>query len=154
MKEVIILFGEMGAGKNYHGERIAEEYEYHFLDGDTLISPEMAERVKKFKPLTPEMIRSFVRDLGDEIHDRLIFDDISGLVVAQALYSNEDRRFLSDYLIVLGYNVKLVWVTVPVWQNIKQLFSRKRGLRWIIYWLMNKPWFEKPDHEYYLIDQS
>jgi gluconate kinase len=152
MKEVIILFGEMGSGKNYWGEQLAEEYGYQFLDGDTILSPTMVERVKNFQPLTPKMIEDFVCDLGDAVDDRLDYQDVGGMVLAQALYTNKDRCFLRDYLTKFGYDVKLCWVKVPFWQNAKQLFSRKRGLRWIMYWLMNKPWFETPDHEYYLIE--
>ncbi len=155
MKEIKILFGEMGAGKNYWGEfltkRINEDrnVNYVFLDGDTVATPEMLARVGKFKPLTREMIEDFINVLLMAIMDRAKPAD--GLVVAQALYFDEDRDFLEMLLSSLGYKVEFYWVKPPFWRNLVQLFSRKNGIRWIIYWLMNKPFFQKPTHKHQIM---
>jgi gluconate kinase len=142
-KEIIFLFGEMGGGKNYWGEKIAKEKGYTFLDGDTLALPEMAEKVSQFKPLNRELIEKFVDNMAIEIIEKM--DGIDGLVVAQALYMGEDRAFLRLLLGGLGYKVRFVWVKTPFFQNMKQIFSRPKGFRWVLYWLMNKPFFQKPD---------
>jgi hypothetical protein len=49
--EIIVLFGEMGGGKNYWGERIAAQKGYHFYDGDAAAPPIVVERVMQFKML-------------------------------------------------------------------------------------------------------
>jgi len=146
MKEVIILFGEMGGGKNYHGEILAKEKGYTFLDGDTVAQPEMLERVSQFKSLTREMIKKFIGRLIAAISLKAFKSN--GLVVAQALYFDEDRIFIKWFLNQLGYNVKFIWVKPSFLRNLMQIYSRPKGLTWAVYWLLNKPWFQKPTHDY------
>lgn len=143
MKEIIFLFGEMGCGKNYWGEILSNKHGYAFLDGDTLATPEMIARVSKFKSLTKELIEAFVDNMAIEISERM--SDVTGMVVAQALYMKEDRDFLKLMLGALGYKVSFVWVKVPFLQNMVQIYSRPRGFLWVLYWLFNKPFFQKPD---------
>lgn len=145
MKNITILFGEMGGGKNYHGEIIANETNTPFFDGDEVVTPEMLERVKNFKSITRAMIINYVNVLANAIADRA---EPNGLIVAQALYFDEDRLFLKKFLECLGYHVTFVWVKTSFWRNLKQIYSRKNGLRWVIFWLMNKPFFQKPTHKY------
>lgn len=145
MKEVTILFGEMGGGKNYHGERLSFILNLPFFDGDEVVTSEMLEKVTKFKPLTREMIINYVNVLANAIADRA---EPNGLIVAQALYFDEDRLFLQKFLSCLGYKVKFIWIKTPFWRNLKQIYSRKNGLRWSIFWLLNKPYFQKPTHEH------
>lgn len=143
-KNIIIFFGEMGAGKNYIGERVAKILDLPFFDGDLVATPEMIEKVKTFKPLNRQIVIKFVEHLANEIDARA--KKSNGLIVAQALYFDEDRRFLESYLTRLGYKVQLHWVRTTFFRNLKQIFSRPRGLRWVIYWLSNKMWFQKPTH--------
>ena len=150
MKNVTILFGEMGGGKNYHGEKMAKWFGDVFFDGDTVIPPEMAERVANFKPLTRDMIDSYIDILIDEIDRRAIKSE-NGLIVAQALYFNQDRKEIKFCLEQLGYRVIMCWVRPSFWRNFKQIQSRPNGWRWVLYWLMSKPFFQKPTHEYQLV---
>lgn len=149
MKKIIILFGEMGAGKNYWGEKLAKEFGYSFFDGDTVVTPEMLERVSKFKSLTRDMITKYVNHLANEIADRAA--ESTGLIVAQALYSDQDRQFLKTFLQCLDYDVSFKWIRAPFWRNFKQIYSRPNGFRWVLYWLMNKPFFQKPTHNFDLV---
>jgi len=145
---VIILFGEMGAGKNYWGSYLSKLNDMPFFDGDDVITPEMAERVSKFQALTPEIIGAYIEDL---IYDISYRATEKGLIVAQALYSDDNRKLIYSLLTQQGFNVQFYWIKTSFWRNLKQLFSRPRGLRWIVYWLMNKPYFEKPTHDYMVI---
>lgn len=91
------------------------------------------------------MVHHYVsRILAPEIMERGKY----GLIVAQALYTNADRVFLKKYLELHGFNVSFFWVKSSFWRNLKQIYSRPRGLRWVLYWLLNKPFFEKPSHNY------
>jgi gluconate kinase len=147
MKEIIILFGEMGSGKNYHGEKLAKEKGYLFFDGDDALTSEMRDRVNKFKPISREMILHFISDLLSVIIEKSNDTD-TGLVVSQALYFDEDRTFIEYVLRRMGFTVNFKWVKVPFVQNFKQIYSRPKGFRWALYWLMSKPWFQEPSHEY------
>jgi gluconate kinase len=148
--EIIVLFGEMGGGKNYWGERIAAQKGYHFYDGDAAAPPIVVERVMQFKMLRREHIRLFVDVLCEEIV-RNTPPDASGMVVAQALYFDEDRKYLAASLQEKGFNVRFQWIRTPFWRNLRQVYSRPKGMRWAIYWLRNKRWFEHPTHEYTLL---
>lgn len=146
MKKVIIMFGEMGAGKNYHGTQLAKLTGYEFFDGDTVATPEMIARVAKFRPLTRDIVERYVEVLSNAIADKM--EHCENLIVAQALYLDEDRKSLALFLTCLGYEVEFEWVRTTFWRNARQLLSRPNGWRWVLYWLINKPFFQKPTHEY------
>jgi Shikimate kinase len=140
MKTVIILFGEMGCGKTHWGKILAKECGMEFFDGDDVVTPAMIERVSRFRPLTKAMVDDYVQNhLGPAILERCKI----GLFVAQALYRSENRVYLDKYLRDNGID-QVMWypVRVSFWQNLKQLWSRPNGFRWILYWLMNKPFFQ------------
>ncbi len=144
MKTITILFGEMGAGKNFWGEQLAKEENATFFDGDTVATEEMRDRVAKFYPLNKQLIEEFISVLLAAIVMKA--DDLGNLVVAQALYNNDDREWILSFLTSMGFSVNFVWIKTSFWRNLKQLYSRPRGFWWVIYWLMNKPYFEKPTH--------
>ena len=152
---ILILFGEMGCGKTYRGKKLAEQYGYTFVEGDSFLSRSMEERVSKFKPLTKDMVERFVRTylyhgIMGEIW-QAEKDGKKGIVVAQALYLDHLRLFLKTRLEQAGHQVDFVKIEPTFWRNLKQLWSRERGLRWIFYWLLNKPFFQKPSHSYLLM---
>ncbi len=149
MTNITILFGEMGAGKNYWGEKLAQEENATFFDGDTVATPEMKDRVAKFYPLNKQLIEEFIAVLLSAIVMKA--DDLGNLVVAQALYNNDDREFIEEMLSRQGFRVRFYWIKTSFWCNLKQLFSRPKGFWWVIYWLMNKPYFEKPTHRYRIL---
>jgi gluconate kinase len=151
MKKIVILFGEMGAGKNYWGEFLRPYLDMPFFDGDTVATPEMAERVAKFQPLTPEIVSNYVQILAQETLIRVRQYPNQELMVGQALYLDEHRLFLQKFFQEKGYTVQFLWVKPPFWRNLRQIFSRKKGFLWAIYWLINRPFFQKPTHPCFLI---
>lgn len=150
MKHIIILLGEMGCGKNYWGERIAKDRGYIFFDGDHAAPPGMVKKVTRFQLLNREQILYFVRELCTIVIEKAATAE-SGMVVAQALYFDEDRKYMVDMLGNLGYQVTFQWVRPPFWRNMRQIYSRPNGSRWVLYWLRNKYWFEQPTHAYDVI---
>jgi gluconate kinase len=140
-KKVIILYGEMGSGKNYQGERLAKSLGFEFFDGDLALPAYLVERTRNFKPLTPEMVNDFVYiDLLFAISGKVRRS--KGIVVAQALYLREARDLLGTQLKAAGFDVEFRLVKVPFLQNLRQLLSRPRGNLWVLYWLANKPFFQ------------
>lgn len=159
MKLVYILFGEMGSGKSYYAvNKFVNGLEGPapgFLEGDSILPSEMVERAKNFKPFTKEMVSSFIKNnLFPEIVKRLDqrkthpqYPAYQALVVSQALYSNQDRLDLIEMLASENIQVQMIWVKPPFLQNLKQLWSRPKGFKWVLYWLLNKPFFQKPTHD-------
>lgn len=146
MKTVYIFFGEMGCGKSYCAKQFAERHDFEFFEGDSVVTPKMLERVLKFKPLTEDMIEEYMDVLTEAIANKMESTDY--LVVSQALYRNINREDLLSFLESLGYQVRMWWVRVSWWRNIKNLLTRPNGWGWIYYWLINKPFFQKPTHEH------
>lgn len=156
MKKITIFFGEMGCGKSYCGSRYAQKLGMDFFEGDSVVTPAMMERVSKFQPLTKEMVEEYIGVLSDCIADKMVESelrfDFEGLVVSQALYRDEHRRSLTSFLEALGYQVRWRWVKVSAWRNMKNLLTRPNGWKWVYYWMLNKPFFQKPSHEHYVFD--
>jgi gluconate kinase len=153
-KKVVILFGEMGAGKNYYGERIAEKEGLPFYDGDSCIPARMLEYTSAFKPIPRLVLVDYIDNyLLPEIIERTNDSD-DGIVVAQALYLDNDRQVILATLEEQAFDVEYYWVKTPRKQNIKQLYSRKNGMRWAMYYLMNTAFFEKPTHTYRIVAEN
>jgi shikimate kinase len=146
MKTVYILFGEMGCGKTYRGSRFAEGRGVRFFDGDSVITPKMLEKVSQFKAIPRQILEEYIDVLSESIAKEL--ETCDELVVSQALYMDSDRKNLKVFLECLGYEVRMWWVRVPLWRNVQNLLTRQNGWRWILYWLLNKPFFQKPTHDH------
>lgn len=138
--KAIVLIGEMGSGKSYRGRLLAEELGYEFLEGDDFAGPEMKEAIAGFKLISKKMILELTNNLALAIVGSMK----EGVVVSQALYNQQNRDYLCSLLAIADVEVEFVWVKVGLWQNVKQLLSRPKGLRWIIYWLLSKPFFQAP----------
>ena len=145
---LFVIFGEMGVGKNYVGEKLASYLECDFFDGDLVAPQTMVEKVSKFKPLSQEDIDIYVSMcLVPSINDRLNSNfQQKNLVVAQALYREEHRLFIEQ---VFGKeNVCFIWLpVVSQKQHFKRLLSRAQGWKWVAYSLFNKFFFQKPSSQ-------
>lgn len=138
--KVIVLYGEMGAGKNYHGERLAQDLGMPFFDGDLVIPPDMRERIRAFKPVLPATLDRYVNAyLGPAILERV---GPPGIVVAQALYLRRHREALREILAIYGLDVEFRHIEVGFAQHMRQLWGRRRGLAWVLFALFNKLFFE------------
>lgn len=147
MKTIYIFFGEMGCGKTYCASGYAKKHDFKFFEGDSVVTPRMLERVSKFKPIPRHILDEYLDVLADAIADEA--EGVDHLVVSQALYIDEDRESIRIFLEALGYRVRMWWVRVSFWRNFQNLLTRKDGWKWVCYWLLNKPFFQKPkfDHQ-------
>lgn len=136
----------MGCGKTYCGSSYAKRHGFKFFDGDTVVTARMMNKVANFKPITRDIIEEYMDVLSNAIADQMA--DCDHLVVSQALYSNEDRETLKTFLECLGFQVRMWWVQVSLWRNVQNLLTRKDGWKWVLYWLFNKPFFQRPTHEH------
>lgn len=153
-RTIHIFIGEMGVGKSYLAKKFAELNDYPFYEGDDAIPLEMSERVRKWLPLSRDMVRRFVEwNLTDEIKNFIERNpQASNVVVCQALYNDRHRLALFRNLHFWPYwgrtpefnKIRWYHVKAPFLQHCKQLLSRKNGFRWLIYGLLNKLGFQKP----------
>lgn len=134
------VVGPMGAGKNYVGERLADKLQCNFVDGDTFIPAEMANKVARFKSLTLQDIDSFVTDsLIPQVEAAYTGQP---LVVAQALYRQQHRDQIANHF---GNQCIFYRVKTPLLVNLKRLYSRENGFRWCLYGLSNFFFFQHSD---------
>ncbi len=77
------------------------------------------------------MIEEYIEILIDEIEGQA--EDVRNLIVAQALYFDEDQKEIKSYFENLGYYVQFYWVRPPWWRNIRQIFKRKNPWKWFLY---------------------
>ena len=146
---IVLFFGEMGAGKTYWAKEYQTEHpQLWFIEGDELVPVDMQAYVKKFKLPTKDMVERLVLRIANLPALTPVDSQCKGFVICQALYRNGHREFLLNHWKRLGYNVQAVWIRVPFWQNIRQLLKRPQGWKWLAYWLLNKPFFQKPSHPY------
>ena len=150
---IYILFGEMGVGKNYIGEKLAEHLDCYFFDGDEALPPALKEKVSNFKSLTLDEIEDFVRDdLIPEVEAMAgkakpcgcgCGRDLGGdMVVGQALYRADHRKIIAEYF---GSRVEWIYIEPPsFFTHMKRLLSRRRGIRWMLLGLASKAFFQKP----------
>jgi gluconate kinase len=146
MKTITILFGEMGCGKTYCGSHYAERHDFKFFDGDSVVTPQMLDKVLRFQPIPRDVLKEYIGVLTNSIVDQM--KDCDNLVVAQALYLNEDRESIKASLESAGFTVRWWWVQVPLWRNVQNLLTRKNKWKWVYYWALNKLFFQKPTHSY------
>jgi len=138
---IYILFGEMGIGKNYVGERLASRLKCKFIDGDDFLTPAMQKKVNAFKPLSKQDLDEFMEKLVEGI--AINYDGEDDIVVAQALYRREHRAWIYKNLNSLGHKVDFIWIPVPsVRTHIKRLWSR--NFKWVLYGMFNKLFFQRP----------
>lgn len=139
--KVHILVGEMGSGKSYLGKQLAKSLDYRFIEGDALAGPSMKRAMDTFGIITKEMIDALVGSIALAVRSDV---NASGFVVSQALYMKRHRDRLKELLERAGFEVTFYWVKTPLRQHVRQLLSRPGGWRWIVYWLMSKPFWQKP----------
>jgi len=146
---VEVFFGEMGSGKSYCGRVYAGWHGYEFFEGDDVVTRELLDRSGRFRPIPRNVIREFVRVLAAETVRRAAATSAPVLVVAQALYLDEDRTWFARLLAEHGISVEWHWVRTPFLKHVRNLLTRKEGWRWVPYMLFNKLFFEKPvNHDY------
>lgn len=140
---VTIFYGEMGSGKSYTAAKYANDFGLDFYEGDDAVTPEMQRYVLN-RPIPKRVIEDFLYNhFVPAVAARAV--EGGNLVVAQALYRREHRDQVHKRLAAMGHLVEFRLVKVPVWRNLKQLFGRKLGTFWVLYWLLNHPFFQEGD---------
>lgn len=139
-RNIYIVFGEMGAGKNHVGMRLARHLGCRFYDGDDALPWLLKKKVERFESLTLRDIEVFV---SDYLTPRILLKaNHSDVVVAQALYRQKHRDLL-DQLLVRDHNVFWIHLKTPSnWTHARRLLGRPNGWRWFLLGMLSKPYFE------------
>ncbi len=92
---LIIIYGLPGVGKTFAGRVLAQEFGFHFWDGDNAVDQKLADCIFNKGSITQEMIDTLTDTL---IKNIIILQKIIGekhLVVSQALFRTKNREAIS-----------------------------------------------------------
>lgn len=137
---IIFVFGEMGAGKSWAAQRIADMCGGSFFEGDDALSPALKNKVMHAKALNQEEVQTFLEgDFVEAVRKQITPNKL--LVVSQALYNKHHRLQLS--LTFSDCSHAFVQVVPPSFgAHLKRLWNRPNGFWWIINTLLAKPFFD------------
>lgn len=89
---IIILFGLSGAGKNFVGELLQNEFGYYYWDADQALSEEMQQHITQKKAFTQSMRDELVHIVINKIAQlKPLYPNV---VISQALYKEQNRAQL------------------------------------------------------------
>lgn len=93
-KNVIILFGKPGSGKNFIGEIFEKEFGYHFYDATADLTPEMRENIKFGRLHSLDQRDEFAKNLIVRLTE--LKKNYEKIVFAQALVMERHRVMLHE----------------------------------------------------------
>lgn len=119
---VIILFGLAGSGKNFVGQILAQQFNYHYWDADEQMTDEMQGCITHGQLFTQEIRDKFTQNIIAEI-SRLSLNH-PNLVISWALYKEKNRldiqiQFPDALFIQVKANAKII---------SQRLKSRRNGV--------------------------
>lgn len=145
-QSLVVVVGEMGMGKTYVAQLIADKTGKHFYEGDRALPLGMELRSKK-------AVDEFVKDyLIPAISRELATHD--DVVVAQALYFQEHRELIFNEFNELAH-IKFINVVTTLEMQSNNLQQRPESF-WLSYAKASKASFQKPpeDSVYTSIENS
>jgi gluconokinase len=144
---LIILFGLSGAGKNFVGDILSKQFNYHFWDADIALPANMIKAIERQESFTQEMRDNFTNIVIQEISK--LKTKYPNIVVAQALYKNKNR----EQIRAAFPETKLLYIQADLEQIIARLSKRnnKVDIKYAKKISLN---FENPDSTQELIENN
>jgi len=139
-KQLLILFGPTGAGKNYVAQIIEAEWGYDFYDADQDLTGEMIAAIRRNRLFTDRMRAAYFRKVAARIEQLLAEHD--RVVITQGLFKNENRRALrqkfpfAEFILVTADDTLIL-----------ERIRRRNNLVTPAYAQKINSGFEKPDFE-------
>src|ERR1700722_6120517 len=93
---LIILFGLSGSGKNFVADILANRFNFHFFDADSVLPQEMRDCIKQKNMFTQAMRDRFTETIKTNISHLERIHENKNLVVAQALYKEKNRNEIQE----------------------------------------------------------
>ena len=91
---IIILFVLAGAGKNFVGDILSSQFDFHFWDADELLPEDMRKAIQQKQLFTQEMRDHFTQIIIAKI--KTLEGQHQKLVIAQALYKEKNRQEIAS----------------------------------------------------------
>lgn len=148
--KIYFLFGEVGAGKSYCGEKLAESLNCSYFDGDEIFNlPQLQylqEKIVKKQNFNLVDLNQITIAMISEIKKRC-YNPSGYLVVSQAMYRKLNRNYIKSQFAELYF----VEIKASSWQHFCQLWNR--GISWIWYGLKNH-WYFQSHHGFYIFNKK
>ena len=144
----LFLFGQIGVGKSYLGQRLAEDFGLTFYEGDHDITPAMRTAIAASTPFTPAMRLEFADLLADRI--ATLAAATPNFCIAQALFKNNERHHVRARFPDLTF----VWVRADPHVIAERLRRRTDHVADLAYAEFANPHFEPPDFPHRVIENE
>ncbi len=143
---LFVLFGLSGAGKNYVGRILRDDYGFFFHDADADLTPKMQDAINR-----QAIISESVRDaFFDKVVERIgqLRSRESKLAVSQAIYKEKHRE-----LILKNFpDAQFIWVQAPLDVIAARLGRRIDNPATLAYAEKILAIFEPPGIRHFVID--
>ena len=144
----LFLFGQIGVGKSYLGQRLAGDYGFTFCEGDHDITPAMRTAIAARTPFTPAMRREFADLLAHRI--ATLATGTPGFCIAQAFFKNSERHHVRAEFPDLTF----VWVRADPHVIAERLRQRTKHVADLAYAEFANPHFAPPDFPHRVIEND
>jgi gluconokinase len=135
---IIVLFGLSGAGKNYIGRVLHEQYGFYFRDGDDDLPPEMRTAIERKEIVTDGMRLQHASNIVERL--RLLGQSYPKVALAAGLFKEKHRQYIADHL----PDVQFILVTAGPDVIQERLSRRHNHLSDIAYAVKIHAQFEPP----------
>ena len=140
----MILFGLSGAGKNFVGRILRDNYGFHFYDADDDLTPVMREAIAKREIFTDAMRAEFFAIVIERIRELRAHHD--ELVVSQAFFKEKYRRLVLETF----PEARFVLVESSL-EMIEARLGQRNSAAGLEYARTILPAFEPPKHEHFIL---
>ena len=144
----LLLFGQIGAGKSYLGQRLARDFGLTFYEGDHDITPAMRTAIATRAPFTPAMRLEFADLIAHRI--ATLAAGPPSFCIAQALFKNIERHHIRSHF----PNLTFVWVRASSEVIADRLRHRPGHVADLAYAEFANPYFEPPDFPHCVIEND
>ena len=144
---IVIIFGKPGAGKNFVGDVIAENFDFYHYDADSDIPKYLIDKIKTGQIATDQEREDFYQIVINKI--RQLKNEYKNIIVSQALIKEKFRQMMLDEF----PEAKFIWLRADKDIMANRLASREHFVSKKYADELEKI-FEEPKIEHFILENN
>ena len=142
-----VLFGTPAVGKNFVGQILKENFDFHFYDADVDLPPKMRAIIANQGIFTQAMRDEYFKKITEKL--KMLTKNYERIVMAQAFAKEKNRsQLLRNFP-----QAKFLWVKADV-ENINLRLAKRNDWVTIKYAAKIRNIFEPPLHPHKILDNN